>query len=212
MQNLENECSLFNFDLERNINFNTAKFVDWSNELVERYFPIKRKDITYKRFSSPWINTAITKLILKKHKWFNLLKAKIISYKCYKCYANDLRKLLKLAESRYYKNKLKSLRTDPKNNWKILNSLLGRKKKEQVQSFIINNENIIDAGIIASEFNKYFESIPNEIRAEIQETNLDGLRHIARNDHSMVLFQCTNAEVVNIVKSMKGSKVENDVN
>jgi hypothetical protein len=212
MENLDHECSMFNFNLDFDVNYNTAKFVNWSNLLVDQYFPVKTKNISKKRIYAPWINRQIVKLILKKHKWFNLLKAKIITYNCYKCFANDLRRLLKIAESLYYKNKLKSMSNNSKNNWKILNSMLGRKKEESSSSFVVNDENISNAKVIANEFNNYFASIPDEIRSQIPETNLNGLNHIARNENSMVLYQCTIEEVKNIIGSMKGSKVENDLN
>jgi hypothetical protein len=172
MDNLERECLLFDFELNRDINYNTGKFINWSIMLVERYFPIKTKNISKKRVYSPWINRNIAKLILKKHKWFDLLKAKIITYDCYKNFANDLRKLIKIAEGRYYKNKLTSLSDNPKSNWKILNSMLGRKKEESTFSFSINNESVSDARLISNEFNNYFASIPDEVRAEIPETIL----------------------------------------
>ena len=113
--NVDFECNQFNIESD-DINVETCKFITWMTYLANKYFPLKRKYISKKRFFCPWITTPIKKCIDKKLRWFRLLKAKVITYNSYRRYCGLLRCLLKTAEREYYYKKFKSFGGDSKKN------------------------------------------------------------------------------------------------
>ena len=86
-----NEINAFSF-LTDDVNMETSRVLDWLKSLADKYFPIKHKTVTGRRSDAPWLTSDIIRCINKKHRWFKLLKAKLITYNCYKKYCNILKK------------------------------------------------------------------------------------------------------------------------
>ena len=202
VRNIENEVGIFDFQTE-DVDLETSRLLGWFKYLADKYFPIKFKNLSKKRAEAPWLTNDIIRCIDKKHRWFKLLKAKLITYECFKKYCNMLKKLLKSAESNYYNKRFKSFGNDSKKNWKLLNSLIAKKSDSKTESFLINGVLTNDDQDIAECFSEHFYSLPYNIRMQIPNSNIDGISHISRLENSLVLFESTPNEVNRLIKGMK---------
>ena len=212
----QNKCNFLNslaceleryFIITNNSDEETIKFFNWITYLADKYFPKKCKNVIINSDSAPWITRDIKFCIAKKQRWFRLLKAKIITYNSYKNYCNLLKRLLRAAECSYYNAKFESFGKNAKNNWKLLNSLMGRQHVENNICLTVNNESITDIKQIAEKFNDYFASLPAAISAQLPPpaNNLNELNHINRTESSLFLYDCTTFEVEKLIKTLKGS-------
>ena len=141
----------------------------------------------------------------KKHKWFKLLKAKLITYNSYKIYCNKLKFLLKCAESNYYENRFSTLKTNPKANWDMLKNLLGSKPKSNCNKLIIDGVTYTNDSHIVNLFADYFSKIAIDLANDIPAAAIDGLQHIVNNDRSFFFFVSTPSEVCNVIMKLKAS-------
>ena len=207
---LEWECGLLVL-AGNDITCETVKFINWMIYLVDKYFPIKKKFVSNKRNLAPWITTRINKCIRKKHKWFKMLKARIITYRSYRDYCILLKRLLRVAERDYYNRRLQSFGNDSRGNWKIINGLLGGGNKCASCKFKINDEMVTDNFQIANAFSKFFSNVPYEISAQLPISAIDGMRHIVRSPNSMYLSCCTREEICKIIMCLKNSGAEADL-
>jgi hypothetical protein len=207
---IERECNMFNFN-DNDIDLDTIKFINWVKYLVNKYFPIRKKVVSNKRALSPWITTDISKCIDKKHRWFRMLKARIISYTSYRNYCNLLKCLLRAAERNYYYKRLESFGSDAKSNWRIMNGLLGGKKGVISEKFVVKGELTTDGNVIANEFGDFFQRIPIDICTQLPHSDMQGLDHILRVQDSVFLTPCTPNEIYDIVLSLKNSGNETDL-
>ena len=187
----------------RNPNEQAVYLNNFLIKILNKYFPIKTKSISPKRIKAPWITTKIIKCIQKKHRWFRLMRSGRITNISYKQYAAELRKLLRMAEEKYYQRKLLSLNNDMKRSWKILNKLLGRNQMSPSNSFLINNQNISDPKNISEAFSKYFVEHPKNIHDSIPPSTVDFSGLIPRNNNTANFPLCTENEVYLLLCKMK---------
>ena len=175
--------------------------------MLNKYFPIKIKILSRKVLQTPWITNKIRKCIDKKHRWYRLAKEKVITYESYKKCCKDLRKLLRVAKSEYYSNKFHSLQTNSKKNWEILNTLLGKRRKNISDRFLVNGTACTDPQIIANEFNKYFINHPLNIQQNIPSATID-FSNLVSNCQTTANFEpCSVEEVsltINLLKKSGG--------
>ena len=171
--------------------------------LLNKYFPFKNKSIGKKRLNSPWLTQDVLRCVDKKHRWFRLMKRGLIARESFKRYEKALRELLQMAEEDYHVQKLGSLSRNLKKNWRILNSLLGKRKSQIADHFIINNEPIYDPKSIADAFNNYFVSHPMELHNSIPDSTQDYSNLIPINLNSMALRYTTDQEVFELIKNIK---------
>ena len=66
---------------------------------------------------------------------------------------------LKVQKKQYFANLFDHVKNNVKNTWKVINSVLGRKKGKQLFKLRINGEDIKDEVKIADEFNNYFSNV-----------------------------------------------------
>ena len=131
------------------------------------------------------------------------MKRGIISYNFYKIYVNRLRRLLNLAESEYYVNKLNSLGGYFKKNWNILNELLNKKKDSLPANFSNGDTMVSDPTEISNLFNSYFTHHPQSIYESISTTSTDFSLLIYNRSRSMSFLYSTRDEVHNIIMASK---------
>ena len=111
--NVELEFSRFDCLFE-NADESAYYTVDFFRNLLDKYFPVKNKTISFKRMQTPWITKKAKLCIDKKHLWSILAKQKIISDESYKFISRKVRELLHVAKTEYYSNKLHALRGNKK--------------------------------------------------------------------------------------------------
>jgi hypothetical protein len=182
------------------------KFVNWLNEIVDIYFPMRFKVISRKRLNSPWLSKQIMKFIDKKHKLFIALKRQLISYNYFKAYSNVLRIMINRAKTLYFRHKFVTCNNDSKKIWKVMNNILGRNKKGQssFNEVKLSDDTITsDPRVIANEFNKYFNSVPKETQANLKKSLFDYLYLIKENNNTLSLDRTCSAEIIKIITALK---------
>ena len=94
------EDDSYNFTIsDTNVDGQFTNFFNWFKSLIDRFFPLCKKTLSQKRARTPWITSRIKRCIDKKHLWFKLYMAKLITYSSYRNYCNKLRFLLRCAEA-----------------------------------------------------------------------------------------------------------------
>ena len=96
------------------VNCELSRFLLWLNSVLNKYFPIKTKNISLKRIKTPWLSNDILKLINKKHKLFIAVKKKLYPYNAYRAYCDLLKILINKSKIYYMKSKFSSLKHDSK--------------------------------------------------------------------------------------------------
>ena len=80
----------------------------------------------------------------------------------YKNYKNKLTKILRIEKKNYYRQKLEECKANTSETWKILNTIIGKRKSEAKYSneFIVDNDRVtLDNEEIANHFNNFFVNI-----------------------------------------------------
>lgn len=192
-----------------NADYHAEYLIGFLAELLNRYFPIKTKELHEKRLSSPWINNSIKKCIDKKDIWFRLVKGGMISWRSYKRYCNALRDLLRMTEEDYYRYRLGSLCNNQTENWKVINGLIGNKSSTISEFFIINNDEISDPHISANRFNTYFADNPRNLHNSLGPSSGTYSNIVPVIDRQMEFSYFTVEEIKrNIVKSKNSGNLD----
>jgi hypothetical protein len=196
------------------VNLETDKFMNWLNSIVDRYFPMKMKLLSRKRYCSPWLDKSIRKFINKKHKLFIALKKGLISYIYFKAYSNVLRIMIDRARTLYYRFKFDNCSDNSRKMWKSINNLLGRNKNMTINynELVLNDGTCIsDAQGIAEEFNKYFNSVPRETQAALDKPLFDYSDLVPGNDRSLLFTRANALEVESVIDKMKNKSNSSNI-
>ena len=195
-----------------NLNFNlnademTIDFVKWLNDILNKYFPIKTKNISLKRLKSPWLSSELLLYIDRKHTLFNQLKHNAISKDTYNNYKNLVNYTLKLAKQNYFVTCYKAAKYDIAKSWKITNSLLNKNKNSPPIKLVENNQTINNPKDVCNKFAKHYQSAPLNTRNSIPDANnpVQQSRSVAQ---SMFFTPASNLEIIKIIKNFKNKKV-----
>ena len=85
---------------------------------------------------------------------------------------------MKCSKKKYFSDKLLETKGDVKGTWKVLNSALGKRSKTtQINSLVLDNQEITNPEDIVTILNKYFTNIAkkpskNQNRTTAELTNL----------------------------------------
>ena len=169
---------------------------------------MKRYKIGYKT-RLEWLTSALAKSIKNKNKLFMLYKRHPTkeNHESYKKYRNVLHHIIRKTERNYYNDKLKDLRTNLKNKWKIIKLIINQKSNNICQShFKINNKLVSDKQIIAESFNEYFNNVGYNLAKQIPVTTTDPTSYITNPYNETLYIKPTNIlEVETVIKSLKSS-------
>ena len=108
-------CSTFRI-LSDDVNFEIARFISWMKSVNDKFFPVKIKQLSEKRFRAPWLSQSIIQCIRKKHLWYRMFMAGLIAYGSYRAYCKLLQRLIRTAERSYFESKFKAMGPDSKSN------------------------------------------------------------------------------------------------
>ena len=179
------------------------------SKLTNKYFPKMTKQLSQKRLKSPWLSDIIVRCINKKHTWYRLLKRHRITRRSYNEYCKALRNLLDIAEREYYRHKFNTLNNDPKQNWKVLNYLLGKTGDGISDSFNIDGMLVNCEKTIAKSFSDHFLNHPISIHGNIPDSTMDFSNLITSNPRGMVFNYATETELHSAIsKSKKGGSID----
>ena len=206
-RSIKNLCNSFQL-LSNDINVEIARFITWMKHTTDKYFPLKSKHISDKRLRAPWLTRTIMKCIRKKHTWYKMFMAGLITYGSYRDYCRLVQRLIRAAERSYFEAKFKNMGNDSSKNWKIINNLISFKNNSRNSEFNIDGSMTSDKTIIAHKFHSFFETVPLNIGAALPPSAIDGLEHMDRCLNSFYFSYSTPNEIFSIVKSLKNNKNE----
>ncbi|KAB7500644.1 hypothetical protein Anas_13851, partial [Armadillidium nasatum] len=197
-----NNTVVFNVSPELPVDDLVESFLNWVNGIVNKFFPIKTKQISYKRSSSPWISKSIMTCVRKKHKLFKMLKIHQISYAQFKSYSVLLKYLLKYAKRNYYKKRFNNCKNSIKNKWNEINDLLGKNRTNNVTCLSVGDDEITDDIEIVETFNNYFSNVAVETAGLVGEPVNDYLNLLPNVQESFFIFPSTPDEVEKIISNL----------
>lgn len=127
----------------------------------------------------------------------------------YRRYRNKLNTDLRFTKDQYYAIKFENCNGNPKDQWKLVNSLIGETKdRSSISELLVGEEKIIDKQGIASEFISFFLSTAENIRSTIdyasviKNANYDNIFPINSSDRSMFMRPTDEDEVTNLIKGL----------
>ena len=80
------------------------------------------------------------------------MRRSMVKCNSYKFFVKKIRLLLRTAREQYYVRRLNSLNYDVKQNWKVLNSLMGKNKKSNYKEFIVDGVSTNDTNKVCDVF------------------------------------------------------------
>ena len=128
---------------ENDINTNFGIFMDTFDRLYNRFFPIKTKNISYKRMSNPWITSGLLTSIRRKNTMFKEMKLGNVSQQAYNIYRNRTNALLRLTKRKYYFSFFTNFKKSTRKLWQTINSLSKPPRSSSKQTSITYNNRIL---------------------------------------------------------------------
>ena len=173
-------------------------------------FPIEVKKSEYRK-RKPWLTLGLKCSIKRKNKlylWYKKHPSKG-NEKIYKTYKSKLAKLIQLAEREHYDRLFETHKSNVKESWKIINTILCRNKVNvKSNKYIINNCVETDKNVIANKFNDFFVHIGPSLADKIPKTNIKPTSFIKSEQkltNSFFMEPITHNEVEKIIMSLKDS-------
>ena len=128
------------------------------SDVYNKCFPYQKHDKPYYN-KKPWLTLALKESIKTKNKLYvNSTKGNNKEDKStqYKLYRNKLRHLLRSSERKYYHDLLIEHRNNLKKSWKVIKSVINKRKNSPSSCKFKYNGNILDDGLqISNRFNKF---------------------------------------------------------
>lgn len=171
-----------------------------------------QKQSKYK--AKPWITKGLQNACKKKNllfKHFLEKRTKEAELK-YKLYKNKLVNILRKTKKDYYNNLLEQHRSNIKETWKVLNSVIkGKVKKSEYPKYFTNQlKTITNPNDVANEFNNYFVNVGVNLANNIVQPELKvggDVDIIKSNTSSIFLKAVEKNEIINIINKFKNKKI-----
>ena len=212
MLRIKSWASLYNYtDVNECYDYFIREFIG----VLDECCPITKTTIKSKG-NKPWFTNGLINACRKKNLLYKnwLIKKNEVTEQRYKKYKNKLTLILKKAEKQYYRNKLENSINDIKGTWAVINEVLRRGKKGNVDcEFVLKNNNkVYDKLDIANIFNDFYINVgPNladEINAEKVDTEYDTFLKNVDISQTMFIRPTNEYEIVQIIDSFKNKSSE----
>ena len=123
---------------------------------------------------------------------------------------------MKCSRKKYFSDKLLETKGDVNGTWKVLNSALGKRSKTtQINSLVIDNQEITNPEDIVTNLNKHFTTIAEKTLKESEQdycrikefhSVLDYTSKLPRTGERFRFAQISNTSIINAVSGLKNSK------
>ena len=167
-------------------------------EVLDKHAPLQHKKIRARQV--PWITSSIKELISTRDK----LKRKAIitnlenDWLNYTRTRNRVNIELRNAKKDYYSTKIADDKSNPKQAWKTINSLLGRQNKPTIINELKLGENSLrNPGNIAEGFSDYFSNIGPNLASQINTQNFNFETYVKNIESEFAAFQPVTVNHVN---------------
>ena len=209
---LRETFSTYTVNSNNNVENEFDRFVAFLTKILNKYFPIRTKQISCKRLRMPWLNRDVIKLINKKHKLFIALKQGYITSNYYQAYAKLLKQLVNKLKQNYFKSQFTLYQTNQQKTWEVINNICGKSKNHQIKIIQTSDgRQTTDNTTIPAEFNNYFASIPVSIQNNLDNffQNYDHL--VPFNNKSIFFFPIKPGEIKQLIMQLDSKKNSSDL-
>ena len=180
------------------------------HQILDLYFPKVRQSRRQAK-DKDWITNGIKRAIKQKNSLFHIQikynsKENIDKWKKYR---NVLNKIIKDSQKNYYKDLIKQHNNNCIGLWKVLGSIICKKKREtNINKLSINNQIINDPIQIANTMNNYFTNIGPELAKKFQNCiENDSMKFMGEGTkQSMYLFKTNPNEVKKLISKLNNKK------
>ena len=144
---------------EFDVNNVIDKLYDKFPKNVNKYFPIKTKQESEKRYRSLWLSKPIIKCINKRHSFFKLLKQGVIEKSFYVEYSKLVDRLIDISREPYFITCFNKCVKNSKALWRNIKKLKGEKVKPSIFNIDNNGLTITDRKSVNGIFNNFLSTI-----------------------------------------------------
>ena len=196
-------CRLNSFHYYRNFSI-SDQFEIFNNIINDAYFtsfPIKKKNVSIKRYKSPWMTNSLLNRITDKHRLYRLSKTNQDYINVYKNYRNILGADIKHKKNSYFLNKFANCDNNTKSTWKLINKILKPNDDKKNIKLLNNNYLTTEPSEIADLFNDHFSAIAHDLASKISVVNVDPISYVDPVPNSFVYFETHSSEINKIIQS-----------
>ncbi len=199
-------------DIENIDNPNVAwKF--WESNfktVLDRHAPIRHKRV--KRSSIPWLNSDIKQMMRNRdfHKKQSVKHGSGYHWRLYQTLRNKVNTEIRKNKSYYFREKIAECNiNDPKNTWKLLNSLMGRNNKSNlIKGIKIDDKTITENDHISEAFNDFFINIGSTLASDVTRLSPNNVNtYLKLPDSNSPSFHFTYIPVENVLMTLRHLKV-----
>ena len=136
-----------------------------------RYCPIKSKTISVRSFNKPWIRGDILDNVKKRQNMYILFKQRKIGKVAFNRFKNFVTQQIRASKRNYYFQKFEDFKSDVRQSWKFINSVLGRRRLvgERNINLVVGDVVLTDECCVANTFNNFFSQIGKNISDSIPD-------------------------------------------
>ena len=168
---------------------------------VSKFFPIKTKQETEKRYRSPWLSKPIIKCINKRHSFFKLAKQGEIQKSYYLKYSKLVDRLIEIAREHYFINTFNKSVKNSKALWRNIKRLKGDKVKSPIFNIEDNGLTITDRKAVNGTFNNFFLDYPKELQSNLPVAH--ATYQVPLHPRSIYLKPTCPPEIINVIGKLK---------
>lgn len=147
------------------------KFITILNLCINQSRSLKTKWDKKRKKLKPWMTNSLLRMVNRKNFLYTNSKkephneTKKAEYTSFK---NMLVNRLRMVKNEYYSSALIENKNNPRNQWNVVNELIGRNKTKLDVILKDNDGNIIqDRNIVAGMFNEFFCTVADKLRLDI---------------------------------------------
>ena len=170
-------------------------------------FAFKQPSSTY-RDQKPWLTQGLKNSIRTKNKLYvrSIKNPTIANKASYKVFRNKVNSLLRKCERDHYTRLISENKRNLRKTWSIIRELLNKPINSKLPSeFNVDGRIIADRSLLANEFNRHYVNVATNIHNRVPPSDLNPVRNIERNDHTMHLRETDETEIRNVIQSLRDS-------
>jgi len=175
--------------------------------LYDNCCPERKKCVSPKRMSKPWLTNELILDINRKHSLFRYYKRGIIDFDVYRVYKNNLKRKLRRSKAVFYQNKFDT--GDSKIVWKTFNSIVSRAAKKRdsgpaLSDFVVDD---VDSDYALSQhFNDFFSTVGSNLSNSVAGNQRNALNYMGDQvPNSFFMRPCNANDVERKITSLSNS-------
>ena len=182
-----------------------TRFHKLIDELYNKYFPIKTKQLSKKSQFKPWINEILINRIKIRDKLGKLSNKGRIDRNIYTRFRNILTQQIRDTKATYFNNQFDSCKNNIRKTWKVINNTT-KKQKLSKQTTICENDNVIKTEDVPNKFINYFSNIAQTLVSEIPPVDVSAETYLCNSKYSSFFMSpIVKQEVETAINALKNN-------